>query len=128
MEGNFKGFAMLRQMTLTQADKTLPGWENAIKPQPVYIQVRTQGRLEPEKTLPCCEPKDRRHYNSGGSDLLPLVLAGLRVRASLAGKTNTAPPPALVLPRMVCSDIGGPAPEPPPLWPGASAWGVAAFS
>lgn len=45
MEGNFKGFAMLRQMTLTQTDKGLPGWENTLKPQPVYIQVRKAGRL-----------------------------------------------------------------------------------
>ncbi|BDA41240.1 hypothetical protein COCOBI_02-0200 [Coccomyxa sp. Obi] len=38
VEGNFKGFAMLRQMTLTQTDKGLPGWDSTLKPQPVYIQ------------------------------------------------------------------------------------------
>ena len=40
VEGNFKGFAMLRQMTLNQSDKLLPGWDPVSKPQPVYIQVR----------------------------------------------------------------------------------------
>lgn len=39
MSGNFKGFAMLRQMTLAQPDKLLPGWETQHKPQPVYVEV-----------------------------------------------------------------------------------------
>lgn len=40
ISGNFKGFAMLRQMTLAQPDKMLPGWEAQHKPQPVYVEVR----------------------------------------------------------------------------------------
>lgn len=39
MSGNFKGFAMLRQMTLAQPDKLMPGWETQHKPQPVYVEV-----------------------------------------------------------------------------------------
>ena len=39
MSGNFKGFAMLRQMTLAQPDKLLPGWDTQHKPQPVYVEV-----------------------------------------------------------------------------------------
>ena len=50
MEGNFKGFAMLRQMTLTQPDKLLPGWENVSKPQPMYIEVRA-ARCQPHRAL-----------------------------------------------------------------------------
>ena len=39
MSGNFKGFAMLRQMTLAQPEKLLPGWDPQHKPQPVYVEV-----------------------------------------------------------------------------------------
>lgn len=39
MSGNFKGFAMLRQMTLAQPDKLMPGWDTQHKPQPVYVEV-----------------------------------------------------------------------------------------
>ena len=51
MEGNFKGFAMLRQMTLNQPDKMLPGWDPVSKPQPVYIQVRHENLAA---LLVCC--------------------------------------------------------------------------
>ena len=45
ISGNFKGFAMLRQMTLSQPDKLLPGWETQHKPQPVYVEVRPETLL-----------------------------------------------------------------------------------
>ena len=34
---------MLRQMTLAQPDKLLPGWDIGHKPQPVYVEVRQEG-------------------------------------------------------------------------------------
>ena len=52
MSGNFKGFAMLRQMTLAQPEKLLPGWDTQHKPQPVYVEV-SQPASAPEYLAPC---------------------------------------------------------------------------
>ena len=57
MSGNFKGFAMLRQMTLAQPDKLLPGWETQHKPQPVYVEVSLPA-IAPGYLAPCGSDSD----------------------------------------------------------------------
>ncbi len=86
VEGNFKGFAMLRQMTLNQSDKLLPGWDPVSKPQPVYIQVRRAagGWLLP---VPLVAVSCSVQLPTPTTHLLrtPVRLAGLRLRPSLPG-------------------------------------------
>ncbi len=81
VEGNFKGFAMLRQMTLNQQDRLLPGWDSGAKPQPVYIEVRAQGSE--------CALFLRLELRS--TNLLLLLPAGLRLRSTVPGELLGAP-------------------------------------
>ena len=82
MEGNFKGFAMLRQMTLNQQDRLLPGWDSGAKPQPVYIEVRLHRGKGSSQFL-------RLELRS--TNLVLLLPAGVRLRSTVPGELLEAP-------------------------------------
>lgn len=80
---------MLRQMTLNQTDKAMPGWDNGPKPQPMYVQVSAEGSPEPVQRLRSCLP------NTLGTTMRICLMrcdccAGVRVCASLSGKSGSA--------------------------------------
>ena len=126
MEGNFKGFAMLRQMTLAQSDKALPGWESAVKSQPVYIQVRQR---EGRNLRRRCGAE--RLKTGGSTSRLVLLLLCCLCRAMgscpLRRYEHVRSAASLFCLTLHLSHVVGTAPELRPVWPDASARVAPAF-